>query len=405
MRRRQLCWILALAPLAAAVAQEPEWLTKARSREAPLIDPVEIRSPDGALTARVPAKLAGPITKDDSEYVLQLDFGGDVPVNCEVLLDGFNLASTLRSASDITFKELESVQGKVEMSGVEGLDAGAYGPYPYLAAHWLYRAMAKDGPRVGGLKQVGVDMHSHGIYCAHIDLGYEQTFRAIVRSLAETLKLKDSPPLPKYLDISTAKLGDTPVGIAVSDVMVDEDGDTRTRTQMSLLLPAGTGSVNAVDSVQYQWTQSKGELINAGLMEFANGEAEADLKLLPGEDGLWHVTGTFQGKELNAVFGNKAPDTSLGQASKYRAIMAGKDAVGSETTTHDWTSLDPTRLTETKLKITGRRPDGTFTAQDSMGSMTMDLVMDPATGLPVSLTLPVGPQNIRIDRIYRQGSF
>jgi hypothetical protein len=404
MTHHRWAWLLAVLPWAGVfAAEEPKWLTEARAREGRLIEAIDIRSPDGLLTARVPAKLAAPIQKDDDEYVLQFDVGTDTPVNCEVLLNGFDSASLLRASSELTLKEVEKAQGKIEQSGLEGLDAGVYGPNPYLAASWLYRVAAKDGARLGAIKQVAVDMHAHGVYCAHIDLGYVQTFRTIVRSLAETLQLKGSPALPRYLDISTVKLGPTPVGFAVTDVMEDEDGDSRARQHTSLLMPGAGGTVNAVESVQVEWSEPKGSLLNAALVSMRNGETEDDLKLALNDDSKWHASGTFQGKQLEAVVGDAAPASTLAVTRKRREVMAGKDAVGFESTQRVWTSLDPTRLVEMRFKITGRAAQGAYSAQEGIGPVTMEYVLDPTTGTASSATLPIGPQVLHLERVYVQG--
>lgn len=406
MTRHRLGWLIFLAPFTVAhAADEPAWLTKARAAEATPMAPVDIRSPDGELTARVPAKLAGPITKDDAEYLLQFDVGPDVVVNCELLFDGFDSASLLRSTATMTFDEVSKSYAKVETSVVEGLDVGAWGTYPYLSVRWLYRAAAEGGAQLGGLKQVAVDLHDHGLYCAVVDLGYEQTLLSITRSLVETLELKGrSQPQPKYLDISTISLGTTKIGWSVNEISVDADGDLRTIAKSAMLAPAAQGGATAGDTVLVEWTDAKGAMLNAAYVSVANGSTEADLKLVSESEGQWRMSGTFKSKPLDTAIAGGPPSSTYAEALKRRTAMASPNPVGYQTTTTMWTSLDPTRFLEGRFRILERLPDGTFRAEDALGPVTATSVIDPTTGWPIKTSLPLGPQTMTIERIYQRGA-
>jgi len=406
MTRHRLGWLLALVPLATAhAADEPDWLTKARVAEAAPMAPVEIRSPDGELTARVPAKLAGPITRDETEYQLQFAVGPEVTVNCELVFDGFDSAGLLRSAALATFDEVSKSLGKVETSAVEGVDVGAWGPYPYLSARWLYRVAMEGGARLGGLKQVAVDMHQHGLYCAVADLGYERTLVTIARSLAESLRLKGAEPtLPKYLDISTISLGAMKVGWSVNEVSVDADGDLRGVNRSTMLAPAGQGGASAADTVQVEWTDPKGAMLNAAHVAVNNDSNEADLKLAADSGEQWRVSGTFRSKSLDSVVAGGPPSSNYAGLLERRAAMAGANPVGHHGTAQVWTSLDPTRFIEVSYKIVERLPDGTFRVEETIGPVTAISVLDPATGTPIKTSLPIGPQTMTVERIFKHGT-
>src|SRR5262245_32435066 len=90
--------IAALACMAswAASGQEPQWLTDARAREASPTEPRELNSKDNWFRARVPARTAGDIEKEEGSYTVTFDIGTDSPVFCEVVPESFDLADMLR---------------------------------------------------------------------------------------------------------------------------------------------------------------------------------------------------------------------------------------------------------------------------------------------------------------------
>ena len=114
----------------AANAAEPQWLTDARAREGKLGRERKLESPDGLLRARVPAKLAAPITLADGDYAVNLEIGATSPMECLVRDESADLAGFLLKVEKPTFELIASVQGKVEARGVERIDAGAIGANP-----------------------------------------------------------------------------------------------------------------------------------------------------------------------------------------------------------------------------------------------------------------------------------
>jgi hypothetical protein len=397
--------IAAMAPLAAhAAAGEPAWLTEARAREGKLIEAKPFRSKDGALRGRVPAKLRNEVELEDGTYFLELDVGTDTPVSCEVLVEEFDLARMLRSTANVTFDRLAEAQGTIDLKAVERTDAGVFGSRPYIALDWAYRTQTAAGPMLGGLKQVVVDMHAFGLYCAHVDLGYSTTFAQIVRTLAESIELKGAAA-PPYLEVQTLRLGQQPVGVATWTLETDDDGDVRSLLSNSMIVPAGDGAVTAQDSVHLQWMTADGQLLNAMHVESNNDETPTRLELRTAENSAaWQVSGTFMGKPLSADLGDEAPVTALAQARARRELLAGPDPVGLHLQEKSWTIADPTRLLASTFEVTGRDGAGRYLAKESAGPLKIDEVMDPATGTPLRMSTAIGPSTLLLERVYLHGT-
>jgi hypothetical protein len=395
-----------LPAFAVSAADEPAWLKEARAREGKLVDAKPFASTDGVVKGRAAAKLNGKVEPDEGAYYLEFDIGTDTPVSCEVLLDGFDAAQLLKRTAELTFEQLDSAQGKVDTRMVEGIDAGVIGANPYLAANWAYRTQTAQGPMLGGLKQYAIDMHSYGVYCAHVDLGYTNTFRTIVRTLVESLQVGGAAAAPSYVEVQTVKLGGQPVGIAKWTVTADEQGDLKSLISSSMLVPAGPGVVAAQDSAHVQWTTPDGELINAVHVMVANGETdvEVQLKRTDDEEGHWHAAGTFKGKPVEADFGVESPVSMLTQVRTRRDLLKSADPVGKEVSDTMWVAIDPTKLMPTTFKVQSKDASGRYTAVETSGPLRMESVMDAASGTALTTTMPLGAGSLSLERAYLQGS-
>ncbi|HWJ04690.1 MAG TPA: hypothetical protein VNS57_02725 [Steroidobacteraceae bacterium] len=399
--------MVALPTFAVAAAEEPAWLQQARAREAKLVDAQPFASTDGVVTGRARAKLVNKVEPDEGTYYLEFDIGTDAPVSCEVLIDGFDVAQLLRNTAELSFESLAAANGKIDTRHVERIDAGVIGANPYIAADWLYRAQTDKGPMLGGFKHIALDMHSYGVYCAHVDLGFSETFRTVVRGFVESLQIKGAaPPVPRYVEIQTMKLGDQPVGVARLTVTADDEGDLKSLLTTSLLAPAGQGVVLAQDSTHLQWTTAEGELLNAAHVTVSNGELDLEVRLERGEDeqAHWHAVGTFKGKAVENDLGPDAPATILTQVRERRTLLGSAEPAGKETKDQMWVAIDPTRLIPTTFRIGAKDASGRYTAIETSGPLEMESVMDAATGTATTSKVSMGPRTLLLERAYLQGS-
>ena len=403
-RARALALALLLLP-ALATAAEPAWLTEARAREAAPVEPKPFRSVDGALAGRVPAKLSGDVVLEDDAYYLELDIGTGTPISCEVLVEGFDIARMLRSTAALSFEQLAKAQGEIDGRTVERLDAGAFGALPWIALDWLYRVKTPEGPMLGALKQVVVDLRPHALYCSHVELGYSRTFATVVEGLARSLEYAGAAQPPGYLEVVTVRLGDRPVGVVTWTLETDAEGDVRSLLSSSMLVPAGEGVVTAQDASHVQWSTAGGRLINAMHVMSTNDETPLRLELNRTEaSDDWRVSGTFMGKPLEASLGPETPATVLAQARQRRALVSGPEPVGKSLDDRAWTSVDPTRLLPTRFTVTGRDAAGRYTATEVTGPLAVDAVIDAATGSSLRMTMTVGPQPLVLERVHVAGS-
>jgi hypothetical protein len=390
MFQRALLASCLLLSFAAHAADEPKWLKDARARELKSLKPSEIKSKDGWFRVNTPGKLVGSIEKAEGSYSVELDIGGDSSVHCEVYPDGVDLANALRITLDGAFKNIEASQGKLEVRALETTDAGAYGAVPYITVSWIYRVSTDKGPMLGAFKQFVMEKGKQAVYCAHNDLGYTRTFETITRAFADTLQTEAPPVTPHYFEVATASMSGNKIGVMVSSLEKDTEGDIRARQITAMFIATDDGNVRSQDSTQIQWLRSDGSLINAATADVGNGELENDLSLKE-TDGVWTVEGEVQGKVVKTSLPKDSqPGSWLTQAWQLRELLAAPDAVGREHTIGMWIAENPEKLTVTKTKILAKRGDQAFTARADVGGMSADLLLDKASGMATAADIKVG---------------
>lgn len=378
------CIAFALTLLLCTVAQaaeEPKWLKDARAREGKSLQAGRIESKDGWFSVATPGKLVGTVEKVDGIYSIELDVGGDTSVHCVVYPEGIDLANSLRVTFEHMIKAIEASEGKIEARALESTDAGAYGAVPYIALSWLYSVKGPQGVLVGGLKQLVMEKGGHGVVCLHDDLGYTRTFAAVTRAIADSLQTREPAGAPHYVEIATASMSGAKIGVAVTTLERDAEGDTRAMQMTALLLATEDGAVRSEDSTDIHWLRPDGTLINAASTSISNGELSADLSLTA-EDEAWVV-----------------------QARQLRALLAQPDAAGREHRIDLWIEDNPAELTEFKTTLVAKQGDDRYTARGDFGGIAVDLTLDSASGMTAAADLDLGPVRMKIERVYVSGEF
>jgi hypothetical protein len=390
-----------------AGAADPEWLRELRARESkPSTVMHEVTSKDGWFGARVPAKPVGKVEEEDGSYSVSFELAPEIQASCEIVRDGFDLASLLATTAAASFDFLAQEQGKVTQRAVERTDAGHMASSPYMALDWIYIVETAEGPKVGSLKQVASLKDGHGVYCVLNDVGYAGSFAALARSFVETLQVRDARAAGIFDDISIVSLGGTKVGVATSSVERDGDGDLRVQMSTAILLPVTPDTLRAQDSFSVQFVRPDGTLINALHVVGSDGEVESELKLDPAESGGWQISGLHKGKPLEGQLdGGHEPTTFLQQASVRKALLAQREPANGENVEWQWIAADPLRLTESRLTVVGPAGEGLFRARESVGPLQADTVLEAATGLTQRFDLAIGPQTMTVERVYLRGAF
>jgi len=393
-----------------ARGQEVQWLRDLRAREGQNLKEQAVSSKDAFLTGRVLGKVLNTvIVRDASSYAIDIDIGSETPATCEVIVGGFNLAQGLREAADRTITEFALLYGTLEKRAIDRIDAGVFGSSPYIAVDWLLVVNGKT-LRVGALKQLVVSTRGHGLYCAHLEIGYSKSFQAAVGSLAKTLRFKDARTAPFFTEVSTASLKGDKVGVQVVTMQRDAAGVTHVLTSTSLALPQTSDTLLQTlpvrDSSSVQRIGPTGSLVNAAHVVSANGAIETQLALTPGKNGTWLVSGQFEGAPLAKTL-ESAPvaSTLIQQARARRALFTRKSVVGAQLTSAQWTMKDPTRIIESQTTVLSVTGADRVVARETSEDLATEIVLDRTTGMPSKAVMAIGALSLELERVYVQGTF
>jgi len=387
------------------LADEPQWLVDARSREGKLGELHAVTSADNQISFKVPVPLSAALADEQTLYAATLQLGPNAIAACDIFKDDIDVAATLRATAATTFSTIiEPAQGKIEKKAVERVDAGAVGATPFLSVSWVYRVNDGKGAKLGALRQYAASEAGHGVYCAMNDLGYTKTFDRVVRAVLETLKANGDYVAPYYREVSVASVRGMRLGYASLGLRRDKDGDTEIKETTVLLVVAEADVLRAEDMYHLEWVHPDGSLISGNHINSSNGEVEENLSLKAGENGTWQVEGRFKGKDVKEDISGATPSSWLTQTKLLRTLLARQRPIGAEASFAQWLSVDPGHFTESAAKVLTAIDAKTYSVRETAGGTSADLVVDQGTGLVTSGIMQVGPVGMKIERIYVQGA-
>lgn len=397
--------LLLAAPAGLATAQElPKWLIEAQAREAKLPPLVPLVSEDGWLRTQVHGRVDHKVVLQDDSYAFSITVDPTLTVHCEVGRGERDLANLLVQASAAGFKTLAESGSTVEARAVERTDAGAIEGHAYMGLQWIYRLKQQGEQRVGALHQFAAVVGNAMLNCAHEQVGYTRTFRALTRALVSHLRTaREQAPAPVFREISVVSVDGAPVGVGVTSLSLDADGDTKVVNSASMVIQAAPGQLISQDSFDIQWVRPDGSLINAVQVKSSDGKLSEDMALKR-VDGVWRASGTLEGKAIDVAI-TAEPSSFVAQARARRQLMAQANPVGTSTESTSWSSLDLTRLLNSRATVLA--PSGTeaFVVREELGEVAMEVVLDRQTGTMASGRMSLGPRTMGFERIYRQGGF
>jgi hypothetical protein len=123
-------------------------------------------------------------------------------------------------------------------------------------------------------------------------------------------------------------------------------------------------------------------------------------------DSQWRIEGDLEGQKLSATLPvGSTPGNWVEQARALRKILAQENPIGVEHTLPMWTPSRPAELVDMHTKVLAKTSDKEFAAQITVPRFQSNVVLDRATGMPISAEIPRGEQTIHMERVYIRGSF
>ncbi len=379
----------------------PAFLVEALAREGELSEPQGFELLDGMVKLTAPAKVLGRESYDGYDYV-QLGVDSEFPIECYVYDNEMNVAALLQELGDRFVTLLAEPFGGVLWRQIQAMGGGLAAGVPYLAAEWWYTAGAEESPQVGALKLATAGPQELGVVCSHGELGYRETFVAVVETLLGSLvRTRGAPSQPLFREVSLVTMQGLRVGYSETTIDVDDEGDFQYFTRQAMAIPVDETTLSATDSATSEWAGPDGLVINRTTVEAENGEITMNLSLLPLEADRWRVEGTFQGKELQASIAPSAPSGAL--TGEFAILLAARDLLDKPradrqpVVLRQWQpDADPTAPTEVAI----RPADGERSFVLDLSGIEVQVTTD-EFGNPVRMEAVDGA--MLIERVLHQG--
>lgn len=275
-------------------------LQQAMAREATLAGSRHtVSAEDRFFTATVAASAAPAVAQHEGFYQLTVPIGGEIPAECLLYRDALDSATTLRNLIN------ELLDG-FSTTRIAKIDAGTFGPLPYVYLESLYLT---DQKAAGVLKGIVVPVGDSTLACLHDEPGYSRTFVDMVGGLAGSLRIGDAESEAwKFQEILVWRLNDMNVGFTVNRVAHPDEGEIRSVVETAVVLPRSVEETLTLDGYDVVFETEDGELVAGMYAEATSGELTLSVNIEKTAQHSYTVSGEFQGKAVNTRL---EPDAAL----------------------------------------------------------------------------------------------
>ncbi len=366
-------------------------LDQAQKREANITNNYQVDSGDNFFTAKITGSNQPVLQSHEDYYQVSVPIGADINAECFVYHEAYDTAASLMRLFDGTLGEMQKTK-------IHNIDAGTFKDMPYLYQENMY--LTKQNT-IGVLKAISIPLDSSLLLCIHDTPGYRNTFKKMASSFARSVNIQHSAKENwQREEILVWTLRDMRVGFTSSRAVPDENGDIKNVIETALLIPRSEDEALTHDEYNLTWELPNGELLGGRYSEAENGELKVNITLNTNEQGAYHVSGLFQGKQIDSPL--KTEESLDGPFHQQREMVrAAAPKNGQSKTLHINTyvpSLNPLETMELSAKPTGELVDGhpeyemlflgmkATSIVDDLGHKAMDLEM--------------GPLNIQLSRAF-----
>ncbi len=366
-------------------------LEQALAREASLSGNYPISAQDGFFSASITGSAQPSVQAHEGVYQVSVPIGTEVMAECFIYHEPLDTAATLNLLFDESLAFTEETE-------IHEIDAGVFDKVPYLYQEKLY--LTKQN-KVGMLKIFVSPFDSSLLACMHDTAGYRETFRKMASSLAKSLVLHnvDSENW-QHEEILVWKLHDMKIGYTLSRAVPDENGDIKSVVETALVIPRSEQETLVHDEYNLTYEQPDGALINGRYSEAENGKLKVNVSLDPNEQGGYQVSGTFQGKEINAPL--KSAKSVDGPYYQHREMIRAADPNNSQLQSVHinayMPSANPLEAVEMDIEPTGEQIDGLPQYEILFAGMKATTLVDNQGHK--SMTLEMGQVEIELSRAY-----
>jgi hypothetical protein len=261
-------------------------------REATALEEVPVEG-DG-FRARALAVGKPEVTTEPNLSKLVLPVGSEAPVHCFVYENDPDPGAALSAIIGSLATELEL--DRVVAGPVEVVQEA---PVATIAGFYT-----TDTPKGRALGQLKIAFHSRlgsSSMCLHDELGYEQTFRRVARSVFESLDRGTASVAPTYVEISAAEVNGRPAGYERLMVLPAKNGERHLIATGLALLISEPNLFVTQDYAALTTVDASNHIVSGRFTEAKNGRSTLDVELRRGHGKSYQYSGKQAGKSVSGA--------------------------------------------------------------------------------------------------------
>ncbi len=244
--------------------------------------------------ARALVKGEPEVTSEPDFSKLILPIGSEAPVHCFVYDNDPDPGAALAAIIGSLAEELELdrvVAGPVEVVGEA--------PVATLAG--FYTTNTPKGRALGQLKLAFHSRLGASSMCLHDELGYEQTFLRVARSVFESLDRGPSIVTPTYVEISAAEVNGRPSGYERLMVLPGKNGERQLIATGLALLISEPNLFVTQDYAALTSVDASDRIVSGRFTEAKNGRLTLEVELRRGQGKNYQFSGNQAGKPVSGA--------------------------------------------------------------------------------------------------------
>ncbi len=223
---------------------------------------------------------------------LILPIGSQAPVHCFVYENDPDPGSALSAVVGSVTKELEL--NRVVAGPVEVIRES-----PVATLTSFYTANTPKGRALGQLKLAFHSRLGGSSMCLHDEVGYEQTFLRVARSVFESLDRGPALVTPTYVEISAAEVNGRPAGYERLLVLPEKNGERQLIATGLALLISEPNLLVTQDYAALTLVDARDRIVSGRFTEAKNGNLTLDVGLRRGQGKSYQYSGNHAGNPLS----------------------------------------------------------------------------------------------------------
>lgn len=236
----------------------------------------------------------------DNSVQLTIPVGTEAPVECFVYKEAVDPGGTL-------FKFTHEVGKSVDIKLFKVADVSLVGDYPAVYLEAQYLAKTPQGQALGELKTMFFQHPVSPMLCVHDELGYNESFRRMTKTLAASLKISNMEIHPsKSVQVFVDKLSGHPAGFSSHVVLSDKTGKLTYVSRSTSFMPRSQSDLAISDTASTEVWDSDGKLLEAAYADSEGGELTVSVSLKKIGPQEYSYKGQHGGKPVAGKFKTKS---------------------------------------------------------------------------------------------------